>query len=387
MALLNRCRNRSCTIVDRFSKSFLFLIVGISVGKADILSYFNPPKAKSDTYYASFSAHAANDPVSLKSFFHDWHGQYHPSSNQNLAIESSRLDLGVFLKDHYYIGYTYRHDVFMKASPDLTHLLYLTKNKLDLPLNREYALYLNIGGVEAQGIVCAKMLDFSSEKWGNLSVTFGVSLLYAKNVQDGVVSGNAISISPKDYDFQAVSSYYYTRNYLYDLDVDKAHGKGFSTHITAHYQYQDFTMDLIVNDLFGKIYWDKLPYSYVSMSSANKYYDSDGYAQYHPLIHGIERYIDYVQVLPVKVYAEGKYTINKHYLVSIGLESVDQYIFPFNKIAYAPNEEESYYLSYEYRFGSVTLGTKYKGMEISFSADRIIDPATVGIHLSTFFNF
>jgi len=384
MVLLNLFR--SILSISR-STFFTVLLTGTSVLNADVLSYFNPSYSQAKIYTSSFNTVIANDPVSLESFFNDWQGDFHPHSGANLALESSRFDLGVVLEDNYYIGYTYRHDVFIEASSDLTRLMYLTKNKLDLPLNEKFDIFLDIEGLEAQGIVFGKKFIFTPTKWGEWSFSLIGSLLYASNTQNGILSGDAKSISKNDYDFQADSYYYYTHNYLYDLDVQKVNGFGFSTHITVDYKYKDFSITLIANDILGKIYWDSLPYSYISMNSENKYYDENGYVHYNPTIHGIEKTKDYTQRLPIKLHFEGRYKVKEKYLLSMGFESMNNYIFPFSKFTYIPEKNKSYFISHEYRFDSTTIGMNYKNIDISLSADKIIDPSIVGVHLLASFHF
>jgi len=384
MVLLNHFHS----ILELFrSTFFIVFLASTSVLNADVLSYFNPAYFQTKTVTSSFNTSIANDPVSLEAFFHNWDSNYHPRNGMNLALESSRLDLGMVFKDNYYFGYTYRHDVFLEASSDFTHLMYLTKNKLDLPLNEQFDLYLNIEGLEAQGILFGRKFVFSPTKWGEWSLFLSGSLLYANNVQKGALSGNAKSISKYDYTFQADADYYYTRNYLYDLDVVKRSGFGFSTHLTVDYKYKDFSMTLIANDFFGRMYWNNLPYSYISMDSENKYYDENGYVHYNPTIHGIEKTKYYTQKLPIKLYLEGRYKVKKKYLFSMGFESMDGYIFPFSKLIYISEKNKAYFISHEYRFGGTTIGMNYKNIAISLTADKLIDPSMVGMHLSASFHF
>ncbi len=383
MVLLSLFRN---SVLAARSTLFAILLMSTSVLNADVLSYFNPSYEQTKTYRVSFNSVVANDPVSLEAFFNDWEGDFHPHNGMNIALESSRFDLGMLLDDHYYIGYTYRHDVFIEASSDLTRLTYLTKNKLDLPLNEQFDLSLNIEGVEAQGILLGKRFTFAPTKWGTWSLSLTGSLLYARNMQHGKLSGSANSISKNDYDFQTESDYYYTYNYLYDLDVQKANGFGFSTHLSIDYTYKNFSMLLIANDIFGRIYWDSLPYSYISMNSDNKYYDDNGYVHYNPTIHGVEKNKDYTQKLPVKLYFESAYKVKEKYLLSVGFESIQSYLFPFGRVTYK-EENNAYFISYEYRFHTTTIGMEYKNITFSLSADKIIDPATLGLHLSASFQF
>ncbi len=364
-----------------FNKFLIYFLVCTSALSADVLSYFNPNYSDSKYIY-SFNASIASDPVSIKSFFNNWRGDFHPHDKNNIALESSRFDIGVLAQKNYYLGYTYRHDVFMEASNDLTHLLYLTKNKKALPLNKEFNLYLSIKGLEAQGIVIGKKFILDTVNFGTLSVFLGTSLLYAKNMQEGVLTGRANIVSKYDYNFKTKTNYFYTHNYLYDLDVAKANGFGFSTHLIIGYKYKKFSMLLVANDILGKIYWNNLPYSYVFMNSKNKYYDKNGYAQYNPTIYGMENSKNYVQRLSRKLYFEGRYKISSKYIFGLGFEYTNGYYFPFSKFTYTVGKDRSYFISHEYRFNSTTIGTNYKNLNFSISADKIFKPSRLGVKLS-----
>ncbi len=354
---------------------------------ADVLSFFNPDYSQNKSYATSFQTFIANDPVSVEALFNDWEGDFHPKDGTNLALESSRFDIGAVLKNNLYIGYTYRHDVFISASHDLTVLNKLIKNKLDLPIDKNFDLSLDIEGFEAQGIVLAKEFTFTLNEESSLSVSLSTSFLYASNMQDGTLSGVASVSSKKDYDFYATSKYFYTHNYLYDLSVDRSYGLGFTTHMTLAYQYNDFSMLFIANDIFGRIYWDNLPYSYVEMSSANKYYDKDGYVHYNPTIWGYETQENFVQELPLKLHVQASYIIVDKYAISAGMQYMYETSLPFAELSYMPDDGELYYMSYESRFGSTTLGMQYHNISVSLSADKIIAPSSVGTQVSAFLNF
>lgn len=385
MVLLNLFH--SLSIKKRVFTSLLIALAVTSVSQAEGLAFFNPDYSQNRSYTTSLQNFIANDPVSLEELFHDWEGDFHPKNGTNIALESSRFDLGMILEDNYYIGYAYRHDVFISASEDLTLLNYLTKNKLDLPIGQEFDLTLSIDGFEAHSIVLGKAFIFKPHKDGILSLSLATSFLYASNMQQGTLQGTATASSKKDYDFYASTDYYYTYNYLYDLNIDKSSGLGFSTHLTLDYAYKDFSMLLIANDIFGKIYWDTLPYSYVEMNSDNKYYDEDGYVHYNPSVWGRETQENYTQTLPLKLHFQANYLMKEKYTIGLGLQYMHETSLPFVKFSYTPDEGELYYLTYESRFGSTTIGTSYQNISLALSADDIIDPSTLGVQISAFLNF
>ncbi len=379
--------HKNIKIIRGLSSSLLISLASTSVSQAEVLAFFNPDYSHSKSYTTSLQSFTANDPVSLEALFNDWEGDFHPKKGTNLALESSRFDIGVVLENNYYVGYTYRHDVFVAASHDLTVLNHLTKNKLDLPMGKEFDLSLSLDGLEAHGIVLGKEFTFIPHDEGLLSISLAASLLYVPNTQQGVLSGTATALSHNDYDFYAKSDYFYTHNYLYDLDVDDSYGLGFSSHLTLTYQYKDFSMLFIANDIFGKIYWDNLPYSYIEMSSDNKYYDENGYVHYNPTVWGLEKQDNFVQEIPLKLHLQANYLMVENYTLGVGLQYMHDTSLPFAKFSYTPNDDELYYVSYESSFGSTTIGVSYHNISLALSADKIIDPSAVGIQIDAFLNF
>ncbi len=365
----------------------LISLASTSVSQAEVLAFFNPNYSHSKSYITSIQTFIANDPVSLKALFNDWEGDFHPKEGRNLALESSRFDIGTILKNNYYVGYTYRHDIFITSSHDLTTLKYLTKNKFDLPIDEEFDLSLTINGLEAHGIVLGKELVFTPHEEGLLSISLAASLLYVPNTQQGTLAGTATVSSKKDYDFYATADYFYTHNYLYDLNIDNSYGLGFSSHLTLAYQYKDFSMLFIANDIFGRIYWDSLPYSYVEMNSNNKHYDENGYVHYNPTVWGYESQEGFTQELPLKLHFQANYIMIEKYTLGIGLQYMYETSLPFAKFSYIPNNEELYYISYESRFKSTTIGLSYHNISFSLTTNKIIDPSAVGIQIDAFLNF
>lgn len=369
---------------SRIRSLLILILISVSFSKADVLSVFDPIFSQDEKQRIAFQGFIANDPVSLKTFFNNWKGaDFHPAKGTNLATESSRLDIGTRFNDDYYLGYTYRHDVFLQSSQDLTKLIYTTKNKLDLPLNTDFDIYLDIHGIEAHGAVIARTFQFEN----SFSISLAASLLYANNMQKGTIYGDAATINEKDYNFQLEANYNYTYNYLYDLDVEQTYGIGFSTHIALSYKYENLSFILNANDLFGKIYWDNLPSSYVSMSSDNKIYDGNGYVKYNPTISGVEKNKKYVQDLPTKVHFETTYAMNENYKATLGIQHMYETMFPFSKITYNSSEKEEYFIAYESKFHTLTLGTRYNSFFIAVSSDKLAEPSALGVQLYLQANF
>jgi len=349
---------------------------------------FDPIEAnEEDAVYFKTQAFIADDVVSIHDLFNKWHGEFHPKAGDNLAIDDARGDLGISIRQWGYLGYAYRHQSFTKASRDLTLLVWQQLNHKDFTVGKTYALDLVIRGYETDGIVYAKSLTLLESDTRSLTVGIGFSLLHGYNMQDGYLTGTARADSPKDYSYQAVSDYRYTENYLYDLDVNDADGSGFTTHLSIDYRYRNLRLHLLVNDLYGRITWRDLPYSYVELDSDNKTYDANGYIVYKPTVKGVELYRDYTQKLYKKVRLETDYRWPEVADFRLGADSVRNKWFPYGEIHRRFGDAVTAGLSYDTRFGMVGLDFSYKAFSVSFKSNDLEDPSAMALSLACRYRF
>jgi len=354
---------------------------------AEILSFFDPI-TYNDKNRAIFKTHAflANDPVSIKDFFNQWHGKFHPKSGTNLAVDDGRIDIGISLKKYGYFGYTYRHQSFIQASEDTVLLVYQQNNKTGFTTGKNYELDISIEGFEVDGAVYAKSFKIYENSNRFLKFGFGFELLRGHNVQYGYVKGNAYANSEKDYNFYAVSDYYYSINYLYDLDVIKPTGSGYTTHFSIHYKNKNFEFKTIINDLYGVLKWKNIPYSYVVLNSANKEYDNDGYVQYNPTASGIEKYVNFTQKLYKKCNIESKYIIENSTLF-LGTDLDKNSWFPYIKYNYSFSHQTDLEISYENRFKILGLGFRYKDFKLAINSNDYQKPSALSFNISYLHQF
>jgi hypothetical protein len=371
------------------NRLFLVLICSLPL-RADVLSFFNPSTSYTpNRVYFSSQLFIANDTISLKEFFSDWEADYRPKSGKNIALESLRVDVGgVFYKD-FYIGYLYRYDVFIKTQKDFTDLYYLAKNKKPFLKGNHYNLDLHIEGVKESGIMIAKRVMLYHDNSRQLSLGVGVSLLLGHDMQEGDIWGGADTPSQKVYEITAQSSYHYTTNYLYYLDVNQATGLGFGSDIslTYHDSEYDFDAAILINDLFSKIYWDGLPYSYVNIETKNKSYDADGYVKYAPSISGVEQYRDYTQRLETKIALSFEKGVYETMRVGAGVSFAYGEYFPYLRLRQKLSKEQYVALSYENRFGSFGVDYHDKYFYLGVSLDALSTALAAGLRAGFSYSF
>ena len=354
---------------------------------AGVLPFFSPVYVTSldNSFYVNTNIFLTNDLFRLKDLFNGIKtNDSHIKNGTNIALGDTRTDVGYNSKKYGYFGYVYKEEVLIDTNKDTVELLYLSTNKKDLPVGKHYNLDLTIKAFKVQGIEYAKSFDLYHDNGYIFNVGFGLEALQGKDMQDGTIKGNGIVNSKKDYSFNIVSSYDYTHNYLYKLNVKKASAYGYSSDLSLYLKKDGLSLLLLANDLFGKLYWRHLPHSDVNLSSHNKVYDANGYVRYKPTVSGYEGYKNYTQTLVRKYRAQIAY-MHKRYFFKLGSDAMYGIYMPYIEGDYMLTSDFSLGLGYETRFHSVTLKSQYGSFVFNINVDNIFKPSTLGLNLSYLF--
>jgi hypothetical protein len=385
MVPLNRSHNGqlSPTGLPAYFVGRLFTLFFLStLANAEVLHFFDPASLgkKSDLSF-DIDYFIANDPISIYEFLHNWSHHYHPKEGTNTAIQDMRIDLGKTFGEHIYIGYFYRYDIMIKGSKDFVDLYQKAKNKIDLDPNRTYSLEMEAKGIKQSGFVVAGEKEIWKDGEHRISGGVAASVSIGLDMQDGRIEGIAIVTDPKTYQIEAKSHYYYTHNYLYDLDVPQAYGIGYSFDAAIAYynSFYRFEVSLVVNDILSRMYWKDLPYSFVSIETKNKSYDKDGYVKYSPVISGLETEYDYTQHIDPRYRLKMAFEISEQEHFICGVSHTYGITFPFMQIDYTFMTKHKVGLSYEARFGSVGIDYRFGNFYLGFAADSLQNASALGL--------
>ncbi|MFA6144452.1 MAG: hypothetical protein WCW84_05575 [Sulfurimonas sp.] len=337
----------------------------------DVLSIDNPATVqRGDGAFMSTSAFIASDPVSVKEFFGDkWNGDYTPRNGTNLVMASARSEIGGNYKG-WHIGYVHRLETMIEASRDFVDLFDSIKHSEDLIVGRQYDLNLKINGFQADGLHVAKSIPLYSGNDLNIRGGIGLSLLRGIRMQQGVIDGTATALAGKDYSYAGVVDYYYTSNYLYDLDLNLPTGYGFSPDIGVIGDWGNWHSDLVVNDLFGFMQWNNAPYTNAIISSNTKHYDSNGYVQYSPTITGLETTRKFTQHFDPKGFASLRYN-SSVFSPFVEASTTRGYLFPEGGVLVTLANVPTIKVSYETFFHSYGLALTSHYGYIRFQTDKI----------------
>lgn len=387
MVPLNHFRNRLIKIkplrLPAFpaGKLFSLLLLG-TLTHAEVIHLFDPASLTQKQGLSAQAAYfVANDATSIYEFLHKWSNHYHPREGTNVALQDMRIDLGKTYGENLYFGYFYRYNIFIAGNKDFTDLYQKAKNKIDLDPDRTFVLKLKARGIKQSGFMIAGrkfLLERGPHRIiGGMSVSVSVGL----DMQKGDIGGVATVPDPRTYQVSSEARYYYTHNYLYDLDVPQAHGLGYGFDAGVHYynSFYRFGISLVLNDLLSRMHWKDLPYSYVSIHTENKSYDKNGYVKYTPVISGLETLRDYTQHIATKYRMQMEFDIGEKSRLSCGLSHAYGVSFPYMQFSYEVSSGQKFACSYEARFGSVGLDYRYGDFYIGLDADRLSNASALGI--------
>ncbi|MGA1875817.1 MAG: DUF5723 family protein [bacterium] len=300
---------------------FLFLCLSpfsriVSASAHHLSLGFNPAGLpdKGDGAFLESMAFGGSSAMPYLSIISDqWDGPFSPKNTNNLD-SLWRVETGL-IHHGWRLACFYRGELFLEANRDTVDILRKINLKQTLPAGKRYDIDLRSTGFSASGIELSKGMVLRDIHDG-LAMGFTVRYLRGEKIQDGRIEGIVIPSDSKSYDLNLFIDYVYDENFIYEREKTRpGTGHGFSLDFGLTWVIgQNFSGQLLLRDLGGRIYWKDVPYTTANASSEVKVYDPDGYQEYRPSIKGYEGYKDYVQSIPLKIdvafsYHRGPFTL------------------------------------------------------------------------------
>jgi hypothetical protein len=354
--------------------------------------FFNPASlanGKSSVFY-NVNSFGADDAVPLSTIFlnNGWGGPFHPKDMNNLDLFWN-TDAGATYKT-WRIAAFYRGELYLKANNDTVEFLRTIQLKQNLPTGRTFNIDLNARGFTATGLEASKGFDLASIGFPK-GLTLGVTARYLKGymVQQGSLTGTATPTSATTYDFNLALNYMYDHDFIYKRpDTVSGTGDGYSFDLGLNYVINpDISAELVLRDIFGRIYWNNIPYTDATATSQTQFFDSEGYMEFKPTISGYESYKDFTQYIPLK--ADTSITYHKGpFLISpeVMLIEYEGALYWLNT-AYRINSRTWLDFGYNFNFNAFSVGLDYKTFSFALSANDIdfYKTGALGLNLSLAF--
>ena len=311
-----------------FFSSFLYALV-----------FFNPLEKRN--FY--FGAESGFDFGPVYEIFSDKWKDFYNKSGTNIGFLNYRIESGFYLKN-FYFGIFQRGDYFLKTNNQTAEFVYQLINNHVEKYKYYNDLYIYLKGFRSRGIDTSYLFNY-----GHLSGFVGGSVFKVLYIQDGTVNGSGYYANDT-YDYNIHADYYYSRNFLYYINVNKPKGYGYTSHFGLLYKIKSFSALLLINDLFSRIYIKNTPYSNVYLNSNNKHI-VNGYVHYSPIFYGVEKYEDYRSKYNTKYLLQLMY---KNYFV--GNERWFNINFP--------------YLGFKWNNLSLKYGFRFKNINLRFQKNN-----------------
>ena len=313
------------------------------------LVFFNPLNKKNFSFHAESGFEFA--PV-YEIFFDKWKKLYN-KSGKNVGCLNYRIESGFYWKN-FYFGVFQREDYFLKTNEQTAEFVYQLLNNHIEQYKYYDDLYIYLKGFRSRGVNTSYL--FYSD---HLSGFIGGSVFKVSHIQDGTVSGSGY-YADNTYDYNIHADYYYSRNFLYHININKPKGYGYTSHFGLLYKIKSFKALLLINDLFSRIYIKNTPYSNVYLNSNNKHI-VNGYIHYSPIFYGVEKYKNYQSKYNTKYLLQLMY---KNYFV--GNERWFNINFPYLGFKW-----NNLLLKYCFRFKNLNLHFQKNSWFINLGANKI----------------
>lgn len=326
--------------------------------------YSLPARSSTISPYFKLDSFTYSETVSIRDTLNDWEGDTFNRGKRQWTWNWAEAGIRY---DHWGIGFLYRVDYDLRFSKDLSEIYWKTKNKVDLPVGETFNAKLSANAFRSRGY----RFTYHNTLAGNFSYTAGISYLSAYYMIEGDVQGNASVLTEKDYDFNLDLNYQYTKDTLFDREVEKPKGEGYALDISIAYQItaQDH-LQLQVSDLYGVITWKDAPVTTGTATSDRKRFDEDGYAIIDPLISGHEGILkSFEQRLEPRWFLSYQHTFDKS--VGVRFKARQQYGHALYAIGSSYTKHGNWAIDYWVDNQLIELSWSHRAIKTSIGIDSL----------------
>ncbi len=225
---------------------------------------------------------------------------YLPSRGNNIGIGIGFAELSGEVAG-FCVGALYRAEYFGEASRDILDALVANHYRRPFDTGRTYGLSLSDQSFRADGGRLRRVFDVQfSDQW-SASLGVGVSVLKGLEGRQESVSGSAVATSGSYAVGTATWLKTDTNLNLADFNPFVAPGTpggyGFSTDLEFIARSRaGYSLDFIVMDALGRLYWHDVPESYRTLDNATVSYNAD--FNRNAFVTGFDSRVTFVQDLP-----------------------------------------------------------------------------------------
>lgn len=219
----------------------------------------------------------------------------------------------------------FRYEWYLNYSADTMRLYQDSLAGSDMQQSKSYQVDLEVEHLRSQGL----RLGWYKELNNNFAAHMAASLIDARKMMSGSLTGSALKSSSGDYQGQLQLDYTYSEDVLFDRQAERPkQAYGYSADLGFDWQIQpEWYLSVYARDVISNIYWDHMPTSTATATTATSYSTSEGYINIKPTISGRHSYHDYVQHMPTKYQAKLSYLASEQQAFSLNNLYVSETLF------------------------------------------------------------
>ena len=343
----------------------------------------NCPQA---TYAIAFTADAIAyvEPAPVLTVTRYGAGHYSPAANNDLGIGIGFAEL-TGGANGFCVGALFRTEYRDEASPGLLDALVANHFGHPFDAGRTYQLALSDSSYKAEGVRIRRVADLDLTKQWSIKIGFAASYLHALQGQQESVSGSVTATS-QTYAV-GVGTWLNTQS---NMNLDNFNpfvapgdpgGDGFSTDFEFIAQSTSgLSLDIIVMDALGRIYWHDVPQSLKILNNAtisyNANFDRDAF------VTGLDSRVSFVQDLVPKYHLAFNAPVTQKLSAVVEDDFVDGYHFPSLGARYGKDERFAL-VNIDLRTRAVGLGAKWRSVSLLLTTNnvRVNDATVLGVSI------
>jgi hypothetical protein len=349
-----------------FSASTPALDLTVGAGAAH-----NCPQSAHEVSFSG-GAIAYLEPAPVVTFDDYGGGHSSPSANNNIGIG---IGYGEFTGEAagFCVGVLFRAEYRAEASKDLLNVLVANHFGHPFDPNRTYRLSMTEESFKAEGMRIRRVADFDLTDQWSVKMGFGVSLLNATEGQEQSLSGAVTATS----DTYAVGTATWlktaTNINLDDFNPYVAPGTPRGIGYSTDYEFiaqstGGLSVDFVVIDALGRIYWSEVPRSLKVLNNAAITYNTN--FDRNAFVTGIDSRVSFVQDLAPKYHLVLTTPVTSNVSAFVEDDFVDGLHFP-SLGARCGTDARLAEINYDLRTRAVGIGGKLRSISAFVTTNDI----------------
>jgi hypothetical protein len=302
----------------------------------------------------------------------DYGGEhYAPSPGNNIGVGVGFAEISAAVA-HFCVGLLYRAEFEGNASKDLLDILHDNHFGQTFDTGRTYHADFDEQSLKAEGVRLRRALKLGEVGGFHFTLGLGASFLKATQGRQQSLNGTVTATSA-DYavgtaTWQRTESDFNLADFNPFVGPGNPTGLGFSTDLELKAQSSTgSTLDFIVMDAIGRIYWQGTRSSLLTANNATIRYDANFNRE--ALVNGVDSLVNETEHIPAKYRAAFTQPLIAKFSALLEDDWVDGYHFVSFGTQYG-SAQHNVAATFDTRVHAVELSARWRYVNVSFTTNR-----------------